>query len=216
MAFLEVYFPDGRVEHFELNKNTMNIGRSSQADISIELPAISRIHARIEKNAQNRWQVTDLDSRNKTYVNNKSIKTHVLTNHDIFFFGSIKVVFQDPSGDSDEKSDQTVPRAKKGGKNICPLCKADMAEHAVVCISCGYNIKLGKRMKLQVDSDANGKNSDTHHTPFAIDAKIPKEKPEKKVDNDPPPPKSRWLLIVIALLLIVAAVGGYFFLIRTH
>ncbi len=220
MAFLEVYFPDGRVEHFELNKTVMNIGRSAQADIAIDLPAISRIHARIEKGAKGRWIVTDLDSRNKTYVEGRAVKTHVLSNRDIFYFGSTKIVFQDPTGESDQKTEQTVFREKKRAdkaKNPCPLCKAEMPDHAVVCMACGYNTKLGKRMKVQFDENEPGKNTDTSHTAFAITGKAAKADTEDKSASEEaaaPSPKDfiiDWLvppaMIIVGILLIFKMEG---------
>ncbi|MFA5865228.1 MAG: FHA domain-containing protein [Phycisphaerae bacterium] len=153
MAFIEVYFPDGHVEHFDLNKSSMTIGRSTEADITIQLPPVSRVHARIEKTPKGRWGLADLNSRNKTFVNSQAVQTHVLTNKDIFYLGSVKVVFQDTTGDSNEKIEQTVHlKSKKKEKvNTCPRCKTEMPEHAVVCMGCGYNVKTGKSPKLQID-----------------------------------------------------------------
>jgi pSer/pThr/pTyr-binding forkhead associated (FHA) protein len=161
MAFLEVYIPDGKIEHFDLSKGSMTIGRSAEADISIQLPAISRIHARIEKSGKNRWIITDLDSRNKTIVDKHAIKSYVLTHKDVFYFGTVKVVFQDTSGASDEKAEQpvVVSKAKKTDvpppKTIpCPRCKSEIPETAVICLTCGFNRKTGKSLELQVDGAA--------------------------------------------------------------
>jgi pSer/pThr/pTyr-binding forkhead associated (FHA) protein len=166
MAFLEVYIPDGKIEHFELSKSSMTVGRSPEADISIQLPVMSRIHARIEKNGKNRWVVTDLESRNKTIFNHQAVKSHTLTHKDIFYFGSIKVVFQDPSGASNEKGTHTVALKPQKAKpeaeaevappegNSCPRCKAEMPDHAIVCMTCGYNTKTGKSLSLQVEGNS--------------------------------------------------------------
>lgn len=173
MAFLEVYIPDGKIEHFELTKSSMTIGRSPEADISIQLPVMSRIHARIEKNGKNRWVVTDLESRNKTIFDHQAVKSHTLTHKDVFHFGSIKVVFQDPSGASNEKATQTIAlKTKKAAPaaeaeaepaegNSCPRCKTAMPDHAIVCMSCGYNTKTGKSLSLQVEGDAGRTSAGT-------------------------------------------------------
>lgn len=207
--------PDGHVERFDLTKNSMTIGRSAEADITIDLPVISRLHARIDKH-KGRWTITDLQSRNKVRVDNHSVKSHVLANHDTFFLGSIKVVFQDPDGGSDEKVDRTVPRRKPkaaaetgsqtalGDENTCPRCLTTMAPEAVVCVQCGYNTKTGKRLKLRVEDGPN---------------EIGKGKTSRKpADEEEPPARKglsdetrelilkRYLPIgVIALVMIIVA-----------
>ncbi len=157
MAFIEIYLPSGQIEHFDLTKNQMIIGRSPKADITIQHEIISRQHAKISKTSHSRWIIEDMDSRNKTYFNKRAIKSHLLNNEDEIRLGSIKIVFHDPSGKSDEKIEQTVYLKKDSplklpDENICPACKAPMQEGAVICIKCGFDKKLGKRRKIVFES----------------------------------------------------------------
>jgi len=173
MAFIEVYLPNGQVEHFELNKNSMTMGRSPQADITIHSEIISRQHAKLKKTSHSRWIIEDAGSRNKTYFNNKPIKSHLLNNEDVIRFGSIKVVFRDPTGKSDEKLDQTIyldveTPAQKPSGNVCPACKAPMEEYAVVCVKCGFNKKLGKRLKVVLEETVDTQAVTADTAPRAI------------------------------------------------
>jgi hypothetical protein len=56
---------------FDLN-GTQSVGRDPGADIFIDDPEVSRRHAELRE-AAGRWEVTDLDSRNGTYVNGRPI-----------------------------------------------------------------------------------------------------------------------------------------------
>ena len=184
MTFIEVYMPDGRVERFDLEKPTNTLGRSPQADVTVDLPIVSRMHARLEKNPEGRWTLLDLGSQNKTRVDGHSIKSHVLTHKDVFYLGSVKAVFHDPSGESNEKkTEQTVWRKKianadKPKQPGCPKCAAPLPEHAIVCVNCGYNTKTGQTFKLKVDGQEDGGHA------YDLLAK-PKPKPQ-----DQPKPKT--------------------------
>jgi pSer/pThr/pTyr-binding forkhead associated (FHA) protein len=220
MAFLEVHLPDGRIERMEISKPNVTLGRAPEADLRINDPEVSRLHARLDKMTNNRWIVTDLDSKNETYFQGRAIKSHTLTHLDTFFFGSIQIVFQDPSGGSDKKIDKTLykdtsgqelpeeqeqaptpapevqkpkatkPRMPKGvmleppaaakktpvpgttpieKKYACPLCKADMSTTDIVCTRCGYNLRTGEAMKVEVEEeeDIGLEESDSGVTPEA-------------------------------------------------
>ncbi len=187
MAYFEVYLHDGRVEHFELKKSNMTVGRSPETDIHIDDPVVSRLHARIDKTGKGRWTITDLDSRNKTYYNGQAVKSLLLTNKDIFYLGSIKVIFQDPSGISDEKTQQTVyldqtvahppaarPKTQLNRETVCPKCKVKMESNAIVCLNCGYNIKTKKLLEVMVEETAESS---------AIGEEPPKPSGSKKTER---------------------------------
>ncbi len=107
-AYIDVYMPDEQAQRFELSKKTITIGRSPKVDVCLDDPKISRGHARIWQTESNRWAVEDLSSRNRTFLNNRPIKSHVLSNNDTFYVSDIRIVFCDPTGLSDEPADQTI------------------------------------------------------------------------------------------------------------
>lgn len=58
---------------------TATIGRSSDATIMLEDPEVSRLHAKVTRTAAGTFEITDLQSRNGTYLNGQRIKgTHAL------------------------------------------------------------------------------------------------------------------------------------------
>jgi pSer/pThr/pTyr-binding forkhead associated (FHA) protein len=220
MANFEVYFADGRVENFELGKASLTVGRSVEADIHIDDPVVSRLHARVDKANRGRWSLTDLDSRNETYFEGQAIKTRILTNNDILYFGSIKVVFHDPSGTSDEPMGQTIYKkvqaevSRPARNKACPNCRGTMAENAVVCTECGYNLRTGETMKVNVEEVEEG--SDVNGTTVATSPKL-RKKEESPVTKNQKPVSKQWLmfrdfwlptgLIVLGILVNFAALA---------
>ena len=73
--------PDGSAtgERIQLDSQPLLIGRSPErCRIVLPLNAVSREHAQIEVN-QGQYVISDLESRNKTFVNNKQISPHTPT-----------------------------------------------------------------------------------------------------------------------------------------
>lgn len=66
---------------YELNQNSLMIGRSSKTDIQIDQESISRNHALL-LNDGSRFLVRDLGSTNGTYVNDRQIQEHTLLDGD--------------------------------------------------------------------------------------------------------------------------------------
>lgn len=67
------------------------VGRDPECDISLDIPQVSRQHARFKWNGQ-RWEIEDLGTINGTYVNNRSqkITKSILSENDKVFFGSYR------------------------------------------------------------------------------------------------------------------------------
>ena len=55
-------------------KESITIGRSSDNDFVIIDPLVNRVHCRIEIIGEERYRITDLQSKNGTYVNGKRIE----------------------------------------------------------------------------------------------------------------------------------------------
>ncbi len=217
MALLEVHLPDGRIVRLELNKSNMTLGRSPQADLRIDDPEISRLHARLDKTAQNRWTVTDLESKNETYFQGRAVKSHMLTHMDTFYFGSIQVIFLDPSGAGDKKINMTIYKTAQGltpveKKYACPLCKADMSTTDIVCTRCGYNMRTGEALKVEVEEEDDDQTPDenkdlidlgfdTQDSNGSTTTSSVSPRPQRKSDSESVPAKpifvnKRWQLFI--------------------
>ena len=69
------------------------LGRGEDADLRIEDPSLSRIHARFAREGET-LTVTDLDSRNGTLIDGIRIEgTHVLTSGDLLTLGNVVLRF---------------------------------------------------------------------------------------------------------------------------
>ncbi|MCL6106778.1 MAG: DUF3662 and FHA domain-containing protein [Actinobacteria bacterium] len=82
---------DGRV--YEVAKRVVLIGRSSQADMVLSDPNISRRHAELRQRG-NDFIIIDLGSTNGVEVNGRRVKTKTLASGDVITLGTTKVRFE--------------------------------------------------------------------------------------------------------------------------
>jgi pSer/pThr/pTyr-binding forkhead associated (FHA) protein len=93
MPVLTLKFKDTVVSKYKLdNKKPFHIGRRRTNDIVIENLAVSGEHAKVDP-SQEGFVLTDLQSKNGTYVNNKPITTRLLKNGDVIKIGMHSLVF---------------------------------------------------------------------------------------------------------------------------
>jgi len=110
IPYVEVHLSNEQVQIFELTKDSMLLGRASDADVPIGDPQISNRHAEIRRTADGRWMLVDLGSRNFTLLNGHPIISHILNHGDTFFLASTKVAFHDPTELSNKLVDNTIYR----------------------------------------------------------------------------------------------------------
>jgi DNA-binding NtrC family response regulator len=70
------------------------VGSSSEAEISLDLPGISRSHARLRVLADGGVVVTDLGSRNGTFAGGRRIHETAVSGFSVLAFGGIQAVLQ--------------------------------------------------------------------------------------------------------------------------
>lgn len=90
-----------RGKTFEIDRDSMTIGRRESNDIYLPDGSVSGHHAdiiRSEENGETVYIIRDNDSTNKTRVNNVEITEQVLKNSDLITFGSVEVLFDGASG----------------------------------------------------------------------------------------------------------------------
>jgi pSer/pThr/pTyr-binding forkhead associated (FHA) protein len=78
---------DGTQIHIPVGRS-VTIGRADSADRIVDGHTVSRTHARIEL-SRGGLAITDLESRNGTYVNGSRIRSAVLAAGDVVMFGQI-------------------------------------------------------------------------------------------------------------------------------
>jgi hypothetical protein len=83
---------NGNIEIFTFN-GTALVGRSSKAQVRIEDGSVSAKHAEVNLTPEG-YEVTDLESRNGTRINDKDVTKGKLANGDQVTFGKIVCVFE--------------------------------------------------------------------------------------------------------------------------
>lgn len=124
MNRLVLVFKKQVIKEFPLTKPSMTIGRKSDNDIVIDNLAVSGHHARIDKTGSD-YILTDLQSTNGTFVNNKRVVSHRLMHkdqvligkHTIFYLASQDASVDDKPVVTRADLDKTVmlDRSKQGG-----------------------------------------------------------------------------------------------------
>ena len=105
---LTVLFEELRGKTFELNKETMSVGRRDTNDICIPHGSLSGHHAdiiRSEKNGKAVYILRDNNSTNGTRVNNVPVDgEQELKNSDLILFGGVEVLFDGHDASNDRSS----------------------------------------------------------------------------------------------------------------
>ena len=79
-------------EKFFINRQVLNIGRSSESDILLDDITVSRHHAVIEKK-DSAYIIKDLESLNGTYINGNIVNEKELSNGDRIQIGKYVFLF---------------------------------------------------------------------------------------------------------------------------
>ena len=83
--------PNGEAVRFVLSGERMVVGR--QGEINLYHNSVSRLHAQLECRDGD-WILTDLDSKNGTFVNRAVIRRHRLMDGDVIRFGRVTLRFE--------------------------------------------------------------------------------------------------------------------------
>lgn len=94
-ACLVIIYGDDLGKKYNLNTNSVVVGRSSKCDIQIDQESISRNHSKIVNTGKS-ILVRDLGSTNGTYVNDEPIEEYVLRDGDLIKVG--RTIFKFLSG----------------------------------------------------------------------------------------------------------------------
>jgi pSer/pThr/pTyr-binding forkhead associated (FHA) protein len=96
MPTLILQFKNKILGEYQLQKDaSLTIGRQEANDLVIEDSSVSGHHAKIDSVAD-RFMLTDLQSKNGTFVNEQLINSHWLTHEDVITIGGHSLVFSYP------------------------------------------------------------------------------------------------------------------------
>jgi hypothetical protein len=78
---------------FTIEKETVQLGRIASNEIVLPDPNVSRVHARVTRRGES-YRITDLDSTNGTWVNERRVSEAELAEDDVIRLGSTRLVFR--------------------------------------------------------------------------------------------------------------------------
>ncbi len=96
---VDVYWPDGPVESYRVNKAAVAVGRSTGNDIVLDTTSVSRYHIKFSFN-EYQAQLEDLESANGTYVDGVRLPPHepyLLRGGEEIQIGDIRLIYHPPS-----------------------------------------------------------------------------------------------------------------------
>jgi len=99
MAKLLLGFNDETLREYELDQETMTIGRKSDNDIHIDNLAVSGHHAKILTILNDSF-IEDLGSTNGTLINGEKVNRHALQNGEIIVIGKHKLTYVNKTADA--------------------------------------------------------------------------------------------------------------------
>ena len=94
MPVLRYQHPTKGVTFIELGARPITMGRSQEADVPIEDNMLSRKHCEVKYNAGS-FVLTDLKSKNGTFVNGTPVSTWQLKHGDLISIGNTQFLFKD-------------------------------------------------------------------------------------------------------------------------
>ncbi|MFV2005360.1 MAG: FHA domain-containing protein [Gammaproteobacteria bacterium] len=160
MAKLVLHFNGDFVKEYELNKETLTIGRKSGNDIHIDNLAVSGNHAKILTILNDSF-IEDLDSTNGTYINGEKITKHALQNGESIVIGKHELKYENTgaeSGESDFEKTMIIrpdaegmPETEEADKNL----EKSIGKIAADLASAGTTTSGPGPAKLKLMSGAN-------------------------------------------------------------
>ncbi|HUY87410.1 MAG TPA: ATP-binding protein [Pirellulales bacterium] len=119
MPSLFVFRGNNQGMRFELEGDTLSLGREAGNDIQLHDTEVSRRHAELRRSAKT-FTLTDLGSSNGTYVNGKRLQSHQLANGDEVQMGGSMMLYtclgDESTGDLADKID-IIARHQPGDRS---------------------------------------------------------------------------------------------------
>ncbi|GMR00766.1 MAG: hypothetical protein BMS9Abin19_0102 [Gammaproteobacteria bacterium] len=160
MAKLVLRFNGDFVKEYELDKETLTIGRKPGNDIHIDNLAVSGNHAKILTILNDSF-IEDLDSTNGTYINGEKITKHALQNGESIVIGKHELKYENTSAESGESDFEKtmiirpdaegMPETEEADKNL----EKSIGKIAADLASAGTTTSGPGPAKLKLMSGAN-------------------------------------------------------------
>lgn len=133
MPILTLKFKDSNIGEYHIKEGqSLTIGRLDKNNIVIENLAVSGRHAKIDA-LEDGYLLTDLKSKNGSFVNEKQVTSHWLENNDVITIGKHTLVFAYKEGEKQFESaasgmmDQTMVMDTAAHRDLLAKSVPDMA-----------------------------------------------------------------------------------------
>jgi len=133
MPILTLKFKDSNIGEYHIKEGqSLTIGRLDKNNIVVENLAVSGRHAKIDA-LEDGYLLTDLKSKNGSFVNEKQVTSHWLENNDVITIGKHTLVFAYKEGEKQFEStasgimDQTMVMDTAAHKDLLAKSVPDMA-----------------------------------------------------------------------------------------
>jgi pSer/pThr/pTyr-binding forkhead associated (FHA) protein len=119
----------GSTEHAHVGRSQkiaaegLTVGRSADCDLVVRDPGASRLHARIARDEQGQWILTDEGSRNGTYVNGLRVRATPLHEGDKIQLGTVTALrfsFREELEEREERLQRALEATGVGGWEFDP------------------------------------------------------------------------------------------------
>lgn len=113
MLHFTVFHNNEPIKTYEFDSEIITIGRLPENDIPIASISVSRRHIRIEQDAAHQYILTDLNSLNGTFVNNKRMSKTKLSDSDKISIGKYSILFEIVT-ENNESNEATAFKTQEG------------------------------------------------------------------------------------------------------
>jgi len=177
-----VFFNDELVKTYELDEITVTIGRLPENAICISNMGISRRHAKIERDTNSSYTISDLNSLNGTFLNNAKVKKAILSNGDKILIGKYTILFENLENKNadaaQQKKDDTTITSSSFIEEMMPQ-EGSTREQTAISTSTGTAnanavlIEINKHVIYKLDKPlvtlGDSENDDVFVSGFLVD-----------------------------------------------
>lgn len=121
---------DGSVREFQFTTGPIHIGRGTDSQVFLPDTKVSRQHAVIFSTPEGNWMIEDLDSANKTYLNDKAIHKRQITTGDCVRIAGFSIEIDIEAGSEGDKPSHLEDTLITAPRKAQVISRNLNAEHA--------------------------------------------------------------------------------------
>jgi ABC-type multidrug transport system ATPase subunit/pSer/pThr/pTyr-binding forkhead associated (FHA) protein len=164
---LIINLPGQPAQEMELDNDSYTLGRSSECNIVVASPLVSRKHGLLERKGEN-WVYTDLNSQNGSLFNGQRVQQLIIRDGTRLQLGkdparAVGITFQlaapvkgpvyeatrvDVAPPSPVRAESPLPHPTQDAGTTCPRCHISLKASSRFCPNCGLNLDAPREARL--------------------------------------------------------------------